>query len=179
MTFTLFPFFYIISEAIPPDFDMGELPKKYYDPNDERNMRLENALEHIEEVSKLLRNTYVCYGSGNYVQYIPLIFYIQRYRYLHNVTYNLVITEFGNTNPWKNLYKIRRTMDIIFNTRRKTARFLSGFTSQGSSLLKYRCKKMTARGDIIQQLVSHVLPSNVFKRSTLPECVQRIIASYM
>jgi hypothetical protein len=184
--------------------------KKFYDENDEYNLRLEFALRYIYSLSRDKIKNEMFFRNKFDPEYIymyldgklegpyrindeyeldldnsyKLIFDDSRlelsYGFYTGIrlkkTYGLYIVDGAISERYLDCL---RNIDLMFNTCRKAARYLSGFVSQGRGPIYCRHKKITAQKDIIERLVSCVLPLSVFKHTSLDDSAQKIIASYM
>lgn len=200
--------FHIISSPMDPNISVKP-SQNFYDITSEYNICLEFAIRNfkilprksrlsveIERSSEIIttRNTWVIlhiyefdpdYDDSSetttYEEYLLMTDYYYK-DYADYEEYMAIAHD-----DYEESVRCEQHIRLNFSSCRKVARYLSGFPSKGSGrschttmmIMKTMMRTMTFRRDIIEQLVSHVLPLDVFKHTPLSDDVQKIIARYM
>ena len=175
----------IISSTLPTE---KRHRLNFYDEKSDFNQRLEFAIEncylvHAKRKSgPLLVEIYKCERSSPYVLHIfPTALYQIHNRNNENREdgYGTDMGESDDDMRYEEDLRTQPDIDLLFNSRRKIARYLSGFVSQGRGPKYCRQNRMTVREDVLDQLVSHVFSFSVFDETTLSVDTQRLIVDYL
>ena len=157
----------------------------FYDEKDNFNNRLEFAINNFSlvrakrEKGPLLVEIYKL-GRSSYVLHIyPTALSQRNDRFNYDTDGDTDMEESDDDMRYEEELRQQPTIDLMFNTRRKVARYLCGFVSKGRGEKHCRQNRMTVREDVLDQLVSHVFSFSVFDETTLSVDMQRLIVDYL